>query len=285
MRRGQTLIIVLWAMGLVSVAIGALSVRATHELRLGHIPLESLQRQAIAEAGVQQAIQVVTQDTKQSPQLDTLQETWATGSSADHTPLMTNLNVGEGTVSIERLEHDATLPGLVDEERKLHLNSASVDSLQRLIAAVGGMDVDAQRMAQTILDWRDEPIGPFCRDLSPPCHNGPFDSVDELRLVPGMSATLFAALEPYVTVYGSHAVNVNTAPSLILQALGCDGDALVRARNDQPFQNPPPSCPGTVVVSSAFTVPITATLHQSTTSYHMQAVIDRQGHILAWSIH
>ena len=278
-RRGQMLIVVLWVIGLVSLAMGTLTVRSTHELRLGRFPLESLQRQAIAQAGVQQAIRVIQQDTQVSPHLDTLQEPWATGEDEAHQQRLADVAVGDGTFSIGIWEAGLFHVGMIDEERKLNVNQAEVatpDVLRRLIGSVSTGKVDPQQIADAIVDWRDEGTTPAspCDGLTPACHNGFFDSVDELRLVPGMTPELFAALEPYVTVYGSSGqVNVNTAPAIVLNAMGYPGEELVEQRKTQPFE----SYDGLAVTSTAFTVPVDAKLTSSSSRTSLTAVINRAG--------
>ena len=281
--RGQILLVVLWVMGCVSLAIGALAVRSTHALRLERIPLESLQRKAIAEAGLQQALGILAQDTAESPSLDTLQESWATGLGEDDTPLCERMPVGAGTFSIGQWDHALFLPGLIDEERKLNLNTAPPEQLQRLMELVDSSDADPASVAQAIADWRDEPEGPACQGVSPPCHHGLFDSVDELRLVPGMTPELFAVLRPSVTVYGSGAVNVNTASEAVLSAMGCDADAILQQRQDEPFTEPPPGCVHGAVASTAFTVNVEAELPHASGVRKLQAVVDRSGRVLSWS--
>ncbi len=281
-RRGQMLIVVLWVMGLVSVAVGSLAVQTTHALRIGRIPLESVQREALAQAAIYQAIHVLQQDTEQSPQLDSLNDVWATGRDASDRPVFESIPIGDGQFSIGHDEDGHLAAGLIDEERKLNLNTASADALAQLISLTGVMGTMApQAIADAIVDWRDEPVGIACQGQSLPCHNAPLQTVDELRLVPGMTPELFDALHPYVTVYGSGAVNVNTAPAIVLDAMRCPGAALVEQRAT-PFTSPPPTCPASTVTSTAFTVAVEAWLSQSTVRAHRHAVVHRTGTILAW---
>lgn len=284
------LIVVLWVLGLVSLAMGALVMESNHELRLGHVPLDLVQRQAIAQAGVQQAIRIVRQDTEQSPAVDSLQEPWATGQVDQQTQAFAGIHVGRGEFSVGRMRDGLFEPGLIDEERKLNLNTASADHLTRLIELVQP-GVDAPAVAAAMIDWRDEAAGPVCP--APPdltCHNGAFDSVEELRLVPNMTAELFTALQPYVTIYGSGQVNVNTASAIVLNAMGYPGEAIVEQRATQPFE----SYDGLAVTSTAFTVPVEAAVAHSSLTVSVAAVIDRAGCgqnpppdarcILAWSV-
>ena len=280
---GQILLVVLWVMGCVSLATGALAVRSTHALRLERIPLESLQRKAIAEAGLRQALGILAQDTTERPLLDTLQESWATGLGEDDTPLCERMPVGAGPFSLGQWDDALFLPGLIDEERKMNLNTAPPEQLQQLMELVASGDADPALVAQAIADWRDEPEGSACQGASPPCHHGPFDSVDELRLVPDLTPELFAALQPYVTVYGSGAVNVNTASEAVLSAMGCDAAAILQQRQDEPFTEPPPGCGNAAVASTAFTVNVEAELSGASNVRHARAVVDRSGRVLSWS--
>lgn len=281
LHNGQMLLIVLWVMGLVTIVIGALVVRAGHETRLGRIALETLRRQALAQAGVAYAVRALQQDAQERPEVDSLQESWASGQDAGGQPLFDAVKVGDGagTFSLGRREDDQWVPGLIDEERKLNLNTAPVDALRRLIERVGTGAGDAEPLATAIADWRDEPVGPVCSEPERVCHNGPLESVEELLALPGVTPTLFAALEPYVTVYGSGFVNVNTAPVVVLDALGLPGAQVAQERQQQPFT----VYPGFAVTSSAFTVAVETSTPQSSLTLALRAVVDRSGAILAWS--
>ena len=80
--------------------------------------------------------------------------------------------------------------GIVDEASKLSLNKAEVDQLIKL----PGMTQD---VAEAIIDWRDEDSNPsqqgaeddYYLSLPDPYHakNGPFESVEELMLVRGVT--------------------------------------------------------------------------------------------------
>lgn len=274
------LIVVLWVMGLVGLGIGTVVARSTHELRLGRVPFGMLQREAIAQAAVQQATALLEHD---DPSVDHLEELWATGREpgAD-TQWLQHIAVGPGFFSVGRRLDDGFAAGLVDEERKLNLNAAPLEQLTRLIHAVQTTDLDVDQVVAAIADWRDEPAGAICSQAQMQCHNGPFDSVEELRLVPGVTPELFAGLEPYVTVYGSGQVNSNTASATVLNAIGCRGERLVQQRTDAPFTTPPAECPGSTVQSAVFTVPVEVELPDAAGQLRVRAVVDRHGATLAW---
>lgn len=103
-----------------------------------------------------------------------------------------------------------------------------------------------------IADWMsDSPLsadgqdkkGAF-RDLGenfPP--NRGFRTLDEVRLVPGMSEEFFQLLAPSITIYGSKAINPNTASESILKSLdtGLTDEAVKEAleRRDNPEKGGP----------------------------------------------
>ncbi len=279
--RGQVLILVLWVMGILTVAMGVLITRSTHELRLGEIPLQLIQRQAVAQAGVWQASAVVKQD---DPAVDHLGEAWATGvDPATEQQFFIDRGAGKGTFSIGVADNqDVFQAGLIDEQRKLNINTAAPGQLTRLIEQLIP-DAPAAELAAAAVDWRDEPAGLFCQAATAPCHNAPFDTVDELRLVPGITPAIFEAMKPYVTVYGTGLVNVNTAPVVVLDAIGGKGENWVEQRKNQPFtSSPDTSIPNLGVASTDFTVAVQAHLTGGGTTY-LQAVIDREGRILSWN--
>ena len=279
--RGQTLILVLWIMGILTVAMGVLIARSTHELRLGEMPLQLIQRQAAAQAGVWQAAAVVKQD---DPAVDHLGETWATGvDPVTEQQLLKEVHAGDGTFSIGTAEGEQGFQaGLIDEQRKLNINTAAPEQLTRLIEHLTP-DAPAAELAAAIVDWRDEPAGIFCQAAAALCHNATLDTVDELRLVPGIAPAIFEAIKSYVTVYGTGLVNVNTAPVVVLDALGGKGETWAEQRKAQPFtSSPDTSIPNLGVASTHFTVAVQGRLASGGTTY-LQAVIDREGHVLSWN--
>jgi general secretion pathway protein K len=262
------LIVVLWVMGLISVAVGTIALQADQALRLGHIPAGVMQRAALARGAVAHAAALLARD---DPAVDHLQEPWATGQ--EH---------GAQVFADVAVEGGVFTAALVDEGRKLSLNAAAEPAMRQLAASLNIPGADAAQIAAAMADWRDEPIGAACEGQEPACHNAPFQTVDELRLVPGMTPESFAALEPYVTVFGSGLVNANTASVQVLDAIGCPGAALVAARDAAPWTAPPPACPGSVVTSTAFTVSVDAALTGGSAQAHLRAVVHRDGRILAW---
>lgn len=255
---GQALVIVLWIMGLLTAMTGAILVQSQHGLRLGAHPYAMLQRRAAADAAVYYALAVLRRDTEQAPAVDHLAEPWATG-TGDDGPLFDEQPAGEARFAVGRRVDGAWVPGLMDEERKLNVNTASAFSLSYVLTAAGEPSPGAVT---------DEIIG-----------QRPFFSIEELRLVPGLREEVFDAVAPWLTAHGAGLVNANTAPAEVLNALGCPAAAVIAQR---PHAAPPTACPATTVTSIAFTVPIEAWVAPEGSRARWRAIVQRDGRILAW---
>ncbi|MBI3602314.1 MAG: general secretion pathway protein GspK [Candidatus Omnitrophica bacterium] len=127
--------------------------------------------------------------------------------------------------------------GVVDEERKINLNTTNTIILQRLIERVLVVKPDeAKELAQAILDWRhygQSQVKGFFSDeyyenLEYPYakKDADYETLDELLLVKGMTKDKYEKLMDDVTIYGQGKVNINTAPAQVLYALGLQ-DALI----------------------------------------------------------
>jgi len=136
-----------------------------------------------------------------------------------------------------------------DLEAKINLNRAPFQVLRSLLINTGCAFEDAENIADCILDWRDtdserRASGAEDEDYlglpNPyPCKDAPFDTVDELLLVKGMTEQIFygdstltgirdethkgggtfLGLRNYLTVFGRGKVNVNTADIIVLEAI------------------------------------------------------------------
>lgn len=123
-----------------------------------------------------------------------------------------------------------------NEGGRVSLNSASLEALTALLKkSEVKTDFSPEEIAAAIVDWRDAdsevtPSGAesdyYSALASPyPCKNAPFESIEELLLVRGVTWELFTSLQPYMTIVGDGKVNLNTATVEVLAALGMS-DAL-----------------------------------------------------------
>ena len=231
-------IIVLWIMVILSMMVISLS-RSTHiELALAKYAVAKAKSKAAAWAVVRYAVELIRQDsaTEESSNMDTLYMCGLSPAAAQNTEI--------------RDHH-----GMTDEERKINLNALTPQNykvLSSLIELMGYDKETAQIVAMSTVDWidsdeevSDEKYGAehdYYTKLEKPyrCKNKPFDSLEEILLVRGMTEKLLKDLKPYVTIYpqvGTLMVNLDTASKDILKAFAyaslteevnqADADALV----------------------------------------------------------
>lgn len=185
-QRGSVLIIVLWiAFGLVTLALYFANSMAL-ELRAADHRVAGLQAEQAIQSAVRYAAQVVTNVSQ--PGLMPDRETYQCA----------DVSVGDATFWFigrddQRRTVDEVAFGLVDEASKLNLNTATRVMLEQLPNMTS-------ELAAAIIDWRDadsEVTDGGAEDetyqrLNPPyrAKNGPFDTVEELRLVQGITTEI-----------------------------------------------------------------------------------------------
>ena len=154
-----------------------------------------------------------------------------------------------------------------DELGRIDLNATSASTIRALLSGNGLSPDDAATLADRIADWRG-PAGPVslhgasdadyrAAGLAYVPRHGPFQTVDEARLVLGMTPALFARVRPALTVYTKRpSFDPSLAPREALVALypgdSAKIDEILRARSGdigltQPGNAsgaaPPPSVP------------------------------------------
>lgn len=116
----------------------------------------------------------------------------------------------------------------IDARARVNLNLADQDRLRDLFAASGFDAAGAHRVAAAVMDWRDadglrRPEGAEAADYAargmPLPRNAPFEAVDDLRHVLGMSPERFRRVAPHLTVVGDGRINVNSASMPALATL------------------------------------------------------------------
>jgi len=211
--RGSILLYVVWVMTLLSLLAAGIGSQALFALDFSERLSDQLRASYVARGAIQQIAAVLRND--HTPSVDAFNDRWASLSYQDE-PL------AGGTFSVTALD---------DEERRINLNTASAEVLARLLETTGGLsERDAAEAAAAIEDWRDEDDterrggaeGSYYRSLRDAydAHDGPFEQIEELRLVRGISPEVYDRVEPHVTVFGSGRINLNTAPARVLRALG-----------------------------------------------------------------
>jgi general secretion pathway protein K len=132
-----------------------------------------------------------------------------------------------------------------DEGARVDLNAADSALLSGLFTAVGGKSLSGQAFGNRVVDWRDEDgdVGEDGAESSEYADaelaygpsNRAFHTVDELRLLLGLSPDDFERLKPFVTVFsGIGKVDPLSASETVLRAIPGAGrrevQQLTRAR-------------------------------------------------------
>jgi general secretion pathway protein K len=225
-RKGSVLVLALWALSLLAFFAVSMGFSARMRLLMMDRLRQRGQLRLAAEAGVARAkTQLIPPKKETDP--DTLKDSWANDDN-----IFKKIKVGAATFDVQGSE---SFYGVVDEERKINVNTAPAVVLQRLFRMASGLsDSDAAACAAAVMDWREAgnaartngAKNAYYQSLPEPyeCKNAPMDNMDELLLVRGVSAKIYTDICPYVTVAGSGCININTADSFVLQAAGLDKD-------------------------------------------------------------
>ena len=317
------LILVLWVISLLGFLAAGLGSQGFFALELSDRLGQELQATYIGQSAVQRAVSILARDS--SPTVDGMNEEWI-----NNRALFAEQPSGAGSFTIGYrgdAPDGADVYGVVDEDRKINLNSAPLPVLERLLAVVGGMRAtDARAVAEAIADWRDEdkeqrPEGAenfyyLGQDPSYECKDGPFENIEELLLIKGMTPTVYQRIAPSVTVYGSGRVNLNTASRAVLFALGLgepgvNGLVFYRVGEDNKEATADDRALSSVsaigselaryvpaedinmltqlakedfvgVGSQDFRVSVTAQTESGKGTVHLECVVDRTGQIKAW---
>lgn len=136
-----------------------------------------------------------------------------------------------------------------DEKGKIPINklvtggavNANIKDMLLLLLKQPEFDLNERKAAEivdAIIDWIDEnneitgagAESSYYASLAAPyaAKNAPLDCIEELLMIRGITYELFAGtrekpgLGQYVTIYGTGAININTAPKMVLRALTPD---------------------------------------------------------------
>lgn len=207
--RGFALLVVLWWTALLALLGTQLATAGRFEAqRAGNLRSAATAR-AAAEGVLQEAVFHL---------LDGSPAGWA----ADGAPRVVRVTGGLAHLDIR------------SEAAKIGLNQASAGLLAALLARLGTDPRQAASLADAILDWRTatsrrRALGAKApeyraagRDYAPP--NSDFETLDELRLVRGMTPDIMARLTPYMSVYQLGDPDLALADPIVRLASAESGD-------------------------------------------------------------
>lgn len=218
------MVLVLWLLALLSLMAGAHSYATRAETWLTVHALDRARARAAAEAGIWLAV------------ADLLSPPSAQRWPRDGTPIAVNFEAG--TVAL-RIQDEA---GLID------INSADDALLQGLLSNAARPGEDVTSLLNALLDWRDpdpdrRDAGAEDADYRHVPHDskdGPFNSIEELRRVAGMSDEIYRSIRRAVTIHSMQpGINPALAPRAVLEAVpGSRADLIdaYLARRHEPGQ-------------------------------------------------
>lgn len=229
---GWALVSTLWVLALLAMMAAATQALTVTSARIEHRAQDQARMNADVNAAVIRTVLALT-----DPRTD---QRWP----ADGTLQSFVFDNRKMQISI----HDQT--GLVD------INKANEATLNALLQFAGADMGTAKTLTAAIMDWR-EPIGDAYPDrktgttdgqyvaagLDYRPRHGPFQTVDELKLVAGMTPDLFASLLPLVTVYSRTSdIDQTVAPAAVLTLMANAAKAVQPSAANAPGQ-PVPSSP------------------------------------------
>ena len=226
---GVALLMVLWVLVMFSAVAVSYAYGLRAEARMTRNQLERARAEALAEAGVARALQVVSAER----------------------------DLGERYGIPERLRlEDGDVEWTVQNAAGLlNLNTASSAQLSALLRRFGVTPDRAEALGDAVADWRDaddlrrldgaEDRDYLAAGVAHGAADAPFRHRAELQQVLGMDPPLYAALEPHLTVYGGHqGINLKHASRDLLTRLGAgtaeEIDAYLQRRRAEPRLAQPP---------------------------------------------
>lgn len=144
---------------------------------------------------------------------------------------------------------------ITDEESLIDLNRTPPNRVDRLLSVLGLDKQVRDTIVDSLQDWQDpdedhrlngaESEDTYLRLPAPyRSRNAPLEDISELLQIHGVTHEIYygrdrePALRDYVTVHGSGKVNINTAPEIVLRALGlsdAEVSEIVQHRRTEPY--------------------------------------------------
>jgi general secretion pathway protein K len=201
-RRGFALIIVLWTIAILALLIATVLADARGEAKLA----ATLRGQAVARAAADGVI------------AGTILDLLRTGATAS---------------GLRRFGSARVAVGLTDFSGRMNPNLASAVMLGALLVQLGVPPNNAENLGAAIVDWRTPGLSASPHGAKAPEYRAagmtygppgrPFENLDELAYVLGMTPALLAALKPHLTLWSTTDPDPAFADALVLAALRAAG--------------------------------------------------------------
>ncbi len=238
--QGVALIIVLWVVTLLTVIASSFLYAMRTDTRV----VSNVMARAKAEAAAEAAIHRAVYDLYKPP---TVTDRWI----ADGVPHVWPYGEAQVTVS------------MLDESGKIDINVVSDQLLRGLLTSQGVVEEEVGALIDAMGDWRDPDSLKRLRGAEEAEYtaagrkykpaNAPFQTIEELKLVLGMTPALYQRLEPLITTFSRQpGVNPQIASREVLRAIPGATEELIDAyilqretarANKLPIPNFPPALP------------------------------------------
>lgn len=221
---GSILILTVWTLFFLAALAVAVGSYVSGGLMMARTAAADGYGRAAALAGIEHVCAVLDADTNG---WDGFDEAWGSSGDIDWEAQA----LGDAYYRVYHVNSSGgTNAGVIDEESRINLNSATRQQLEAVFRIIGRVDAIASvSLAAAVIDWRDEDDditengaeSGFYSGLQPgyPCANSEFRSIYELLLLRGMTAEVFERVSGAVTVHGSGKVNLNTADRDVMRVL------------------------------------------------------------------
>lgn len=283
------LIVVLWVIVLLTAIVGEFSYSMRTEINITRNFKEEAEAYYLALAGLEKAKMEILQAESQYIYLN---EEGKLVFDIDNEAPQRSGSLGRGSFSYN----------IIDEESKLNINTASALHL-RYVFLKSGVDITAvDTIVDSIMDWRDGndlhmlngAEEDYYRSLDYPysCKDGPFESIDELLLVKGMTREIFygsknkngeqmyKGVVQYLTVSGLNQININTSSDVVLEAFfGAEEAAVIISQREAgPFTAS--SAAGGKISSDFFTITSRGASADGAIKRSIRTVVQKKGNSL-----
>lgn len=210
--KASVLVIILWVLVILTMLAVSIGHRVSMSLRLSSYQKDRLKAFYLAKAGLNTAIKEINND----PVLDYdgLTDNWADNQVAFRKIYFDDNPDEFATVSYDTFDSNNELRinyGVIDEESKININTASKELLTALLEKCGIDTV--QEIVNNILIWRGEipDENKVYKNAGYAAKACKFTNIEELILVKGVTTLDYQKLKVLVTTYGQGLININTA--------------------------------------------------------------------------
>lgn len=235
--KGFALLLSLLIIFLLVVMIFEADYQIRADLRAAGNFRDDLKAYYLARSGISAGEALLKDDAVNSSKYDGLDEFWAFP--------IPDYPLGDGLLS----------GTIVDEERKINLNTlliqgktvdpARKEQLERLFVL---LELNPE-LVDAIVDWVDPDDEPRTYGAESPTYqsrepgyrakDGKMETLSELRMVQGITSDIYEKVAPYLTVYDTAGINVNTADRFVVQSFGLDETEARRLMEARPFETAP----------------------------------------------